>query len=259
MLTYLWSVLSDRPVSWACCPENWPKSFEGYEPPSPVTMSRRLRTASVRRLLVLPLRSLQSRWPKANVWFIDGKPIPVGGSSGDQDANAGRGAGLLAKGYKLHALIQATAQVEAMMVLPMNINEAKAAQVLLEAACPKIDQPHSYLVGDAAYDATVLYDLAAQKGLQLVARPRKALLGLGHRRESPHRLVGLEIAHSSKGRALLKERFGIDRFFGNWGNTAGGPGPLPNWVRRLHRVRLWVLTKIIILAQIRNRKHALAA
>jgi hypothetical protein len=257
-LTYLWSTLSDRPVSWATKREHWPSAFLCCDLPSPATMSRRLRTKSVRKLLVKLLRALQRSWTRAPVWFIDGKPLPVGGSSGDQDAKAGRGAGLLARGYKLHAMIQASGQVEALMVLPMNVNEAKAARTLLKAACPKITRRQAYLVGDAAYDATALYDLAAARGLQLVARPRKARLGLGHKRQSPHRLRGLEIAHTPQGRALLKARFGIDRMFGSWGNTAGGMGPLPNWVRRLHRVRLWVLAKIVILAQIRTQKYGLA-
>jgi Transposase DDE domain len=258
VLTYVWSVLSDRPVSWACRPENWPARFAGYSPPSPATMSRRLRTKSVRQLLVRLLRSLQRNWPQARVWFIDGKPLPVGGSSGDREARAGRGAGLMAKGYKLHAIVQATGRLEALTVLPMHVNETRVAQTLIGESLRRIDGG-GYLVGDTAYDAMALYDLAAAKGIQLVARPRKAYKGLGHKHQSPLRLLGLGIAYSAEGHALLRSRFAIDRMFGTWGNTAGGLGPLPNWVRHLHRVRLWVLAKIVILAGIKNEKQALAA
>ena len=38
------------------------------------------------------------------VAVIDGKPLPVGGASQDPEAHCGRGAGRLAKGYKLYAI-----------------------------------------------------------------------------------------------------------------------------------------------------------
>lgn len=47
------------------------------------------------------------------------------------------------------------------------------------------------------------------------------------------------------GQALLRERGGIERTFGLWGNWGGGLGPLPNWVRRPRRVALWVAGKMI--------------
>ena len=38
----------------------------------------------------------------------------------------------------------------------------------------------------------------------------------------------------------------VERFFACLGNTGFGLGPLPNWVRRLHRVTLWVAAKMLL-------------
>ncbi len=46
--------------------------------------------------------------------------------------------------------------------------------------------------------------------------------------------------------SLLEARKTIERFFGQLGNVGFGLGPLPNWVRRLHRVQLWVHAKLIL-------------
>src|ERR1041384_8720677 len=48
---FYWSVIHDRPVSWALQRRNWPLHMRRRPLPSNTTMSRRLRTASVRPLL----------------------------------------------------------------------------------------------------------------------------------------------------------------------------------------------------------------
>lgn len=254
-ISYLWATLSDRPVSWGCRQENWPGEWAWFTPPSPSTMSRRLRTKSVRLLIVRLLQYLQRNWPTSSVWYIDGKPLAIGGASGDRDARCGRGAAMMAKGYKLHAVLEAGGRLQTMLILPMNMNETRVAADVIQ----ELPTARGYLVGDTAYDAAELYDLAGYRGLQLVARPRRAKKGLGHRRQSPRRLQGLAIAQSPEGKKLLRDRFAIDRAFGAWGNTAAGLGPLPNWVRHLDRVRIWVLTKLVILAAIKNQKLELRA
>lgn len=82
---YLWAVIHDRPVSWACRPENWPSSWQ-VRLPSQSTASRRSRTAAAVELIER-LRSCcwQSPHPP-EVSFLDGKPLPVGGFSKDPDA-----------------------------------------------------------------------------------------------------------------------------------------------------------------------------
>src|SRR5688572_30536959 len=46
-----WSVICDRPTSWACRKEHWPIHLRRRPLPSPATMSRRLRSPSVVALL----------------------------------------------------------------------------------------------------------------------------------------------------------------------------------------------------------------
>lgn len=53
VLVWFWSVLHDRPVSWACKRSNWPICLRRRKLPSSSTMSRRLvREGQVRGYLV---------------------------------------------------------------------------------------------------------------------------------------------------------------------------------------------------------------
>jgi hypothetical protein len=239
---YLWAVLHDRSVSWACVPTNWPDDQRWEQRPSRSRMSERLASESVRQFLrELELR-LRSRSEMGWCKWIDGLPLPVGGSTEDPDARCGRGAGLMAKGYKLHAICDSRGGIDAWQVTSLNVNEQVAARSLV----PQLEGS-GYIVGDGQYDSNYLYDLAGQYGFQLVAPHRKDTK-LGHVRHSPYRLTGRRLLEGHFGQALLHNRAGIDRFFGNMGGFAGGLGPLPHWVRRLHRVRLWVQGKIILNA-----------
>ncbi len=67
-------------------------------------VEQRLRGRGVRRLLS----------------FLDGKPLPVSRVSKDPDARHGRGAGGLAKGYKLHTLWSTRPLPEAREVRPLH-------------------------------------------------------------------------------------------------------------------------------------------
>ena len=126
-------------------------------------------------------------------------------------------------------------------VKPLNVSEPKVAARLV-----KVLNGPGYLLGDHLYDWRVLYNLAGARGLQLVVNPeRHGSPTPGRRRQSPYRIIGLKLSHAPLGRAMLHRRYGIDRLFGQLGNAAGGLGPLPNWVRRLHRVRRWVQAKLI--------------
>src|SRR5580765_1699489 len=76
---YYWAVLHDRPTRWACQSRNWPLWRRGQALPSPSTMSRRLRSQSVRhRLDALEQRVVAPQQPGL-YWMIDGKPLPIGG------------------------------------------------------------------------------------------------------------------------------------------------------------------------------------
>jgi hypothetical protein len=240
VLVYLWSVMHDRPVSWACRRANWPPASRRGRLPVPSTMSRRLRTASIRRLLEEVERRLRNRFGHGWCKWIDAKPLPVGHSSHDPDARVGRGDGGMAKGYKVYAICDAQGVLDAWAVLPMNVNEKKVAGHLLRHA-----PGEGYLVGDAQYDSSRLYDLAAAWGFRWVAPPgRKGKPG--HRYQSPHRLSAIDLLARPFGQALMHQRYDIDRFFAHLTNFGGGLSPLPNWVRTFRRVRLWVRAKIML-------------
>lgn len=245
---YFWSVIHDRPVSWACRARNWPREWRRRAIPSQSRMSRRMKTASVRALIEqVDRRVARVRGEEQLVSVVDGKPLTVGNHSRDPHAAWGRGAGGKAKGYKLHALIALAGGLVGWRVAPLNIAEPEMARRMLrDARCP------GYVLGDKNYDTNTLHDEALRHGGQLVApRRRGADKGLGHHRHSPGRLRCrdlLENTQSDFGRELHRRRTDIERRFGYLVSTAGLLGPLPAWVRTYPRVRLWVQAKLILAA-----------
>ena len=209
VLVYLWSVLHDRPVSWGCRKVNWPPAARRGRLPVPSTMTRRLRTASVRRLLEEVQRRLRGRFGQSDRKWIDAKPLPVGHSSHDRDARCGRGDGGLAKGYKLYAVCDAGGVLDTWAVLPMNVNEKKVAGHLLRHT-----PGGGWMVGDSQYDSNRLYDLAPRWGFRWLTPLRRGE-ALGHHYQSPWRLAARAVLDTAFGQALWRERYGIDRYFGH--------------------------------------------
>ncbi len=246
VLVYFWSVLNDRPVLWACRTENWPATIRPRRLPSQSRMSRRLRTPRVRELIDrLEERVLRAGRSAPLVCAVDGKPLPVGSYSHDRHARWGRGAGVWAKGYKLHLLLSLCGTIVGWRLAPMNVNEREMARRLLkDARCP------GYILGDKEFDANHLHDEAAKHGGQLVApRQKGTAKGLGHQRQATGRLRCrdlLENAVSPFGRQLYKLRDAIERKFGYLTSTGGLLTNLPSWVRTYTRVRLWVQAKLVL-------------
>src|SRR5262249_25054135 len=100
-------------------------------------------------------------------------------------------------------------------------------------------------LGDKLYDINKLYEAARAVDHQLVAERKRPTAGLGSRKHSPARLRAIELLRGEFGQALYRVRDEIERNFGGLTNFGGGLAPLPSWVRRLHRVRLWVEAKLI--------------
>ena len=125
----------------------------------------------------------------------------------------------------------------------MNGSEPLVARVMIKQL-----ESDGDLLGDTLYDSNALYELASERGWQLVAPRQKPKTGLGHRRHSPHRLRSIALLETGSlfGRALYRRRTSIESIFGAMGNVGCGLGPLPNWVRRLPRVRRWVQIKVIL-------------
>src|SRR5919198_5017598 len=73
---YYWSVICDRPTSWACRKDHWPLHLRRRPLPSAATLSRRLRSPSVVALWdALERRVIAPKGPGL-FWMVDGKPLP---------------------------------------------------------------------------------------------------------------------------------------------------------------------------------------
>ena len=199
---WLWAVIHDRPVSWACQPQNWPPHLRRWAKPSSTTMSRRLRSPAVVELLQrLEDDVLRSGDAGTLVWLMDGKPLAISGISKDRQAGYGRAARGKAKGYKLHAVVSATGQVAEWRIAPMNKDERVMGRRMLRSA-----QLQGYVVADANYDSNPLHGVCDQRGNCQLVTPRRygPGRGTGHRRQTAGRLRSI---------ALLEEPF--DQF-GHW-------------------------------------------
>jgi hypothetical protein len=249
---YLWAVIHDRPTSWACDPENW----AGVTPPDPLPpqprMSVRMRSKNVQALWQAIDREMVSACQAAVVWLmmIDGKPLPVGAYSKDRDARLGIVAkGKWARGYKLHVIWNDGAYPLAWEVTGLNESEMKIAKQLVQHV-----HQEGYLLGDKAFDGNELFNMAGARGLQLVA-PKRRPGSYQYRRQSPYRMRVKDLLESQFGKALYDERNQIERHLGQLTNYGGGLAPLPNWVRRPHRVRTWIHAKLIANARRTQLQH----
>jgi hypothetical protein len=247
---YYWSVIHDRPVSWACCRKNWPIHLRKKKKklPSQTTMSRRLRRPSVVALLeALERRVVAPKEPEL-FWMLDGKPLSISGCSKDRQAGYGRAAGAMAKGYKIHAILGSCGSVATWRLAPMNKDERVMAARMLRSA-----EIQGYVVADANYDSNKLHKVCGERDqLQLVTRRRYGPgYGTGHRRQDPGRRRSMELTenpHPAFANQLLTDRDEIERRFGQLTNWGGGLSCLPAWVRTHTRVRLWVQAKLVLAA-----------
>lgn len=241
VVVFLWAVIHDRPTCWACDRRNWRGNLPGVLP-SQSTMSRRLRSPQVQRLLKAVEAELGGNSRRWWLQRMDSKPLPIGSHSKDPDARYGRAAKGFARGYKLHTVWGGGPMPSAWCIRPMNTGDSTVARELVRGLAGE-----GYLVGDSQYDSNPLYQAAAPAH-QVVAPQKRPGKGLGHRPHHSARLRSLELLAKPFGEAILRCRKQIERDFGCLTNFGGGLSPLPNWVRRIHRVRLWVQAKLLINA-----------
>jgi Transposase DDE domain len=245
---FFWAVVHDRPVSWAVQRGHWPIHLRKRCLPSNTTMSRRLRTTSVRALLqALEQRVVAPQQP-ALFWMIDGKPLSISGCSKDKQAGYGRAANCKAKGYKIHAIVGSDGVIACWRVAPMNKDERVMAERMVRTA-----PIQGYLVADSNYDSNKLHDACLKRDqLQLVTRRRYGPdHGTGHRKQSSGRLRAIELTENPDpafAANLLHDRNEIERRFANLTNWGGGLTCLPPWVRTHRRVHRWVQAKLVLAA-----------
>lgn len=257
---YCWAVLNDRPVLWACRPENWPPGLRRGPLPSQSDMSRRLRTPSVKALLARLERLVLYRDASTSlVYIIDGKPLPIANHSRDPEAGYGRAVGGKAMGYKLHVLVDPAGHLWGWRVAPMNIDERVIARRLMPCL-----PSEGYLLADGNYNSNRLFEAAAARGVQLVSPRRQrgvGPMGLGHHPQHPARLRSRDMLENGVfdfGRSLHQVRRAVESFLGTLSATGGGLTCLPGWVRRHRRVRQWVQVKLIF-NQLRADRRRVAA
>jgi len=242
ILTYMWAVIHDRPVNWACDKRNWPLYYRKKLLPDPSTMSRRLRRKDVQGLLCKVEMSLINTKHRSVCRWIDAKGLLINNCSSDKQAGYGYAGGGMGKGYKLYAIADRNQGFVQWVIRPMNHNEGTVARELIRNL-----EPGGYLVGDSAYDKNALYEIAASRSVKLVAPKRiSKAKSLGHRRHSVHRLENIERINSKFYQGLIDGRSHIERMFGHLTNFCCGLTPLPGWIRGLNRVTNWVRAKLIL-------------
>lgn len=238
----LWAALHDRPVRWACKPQNWSTTvLRPIQLPSNSTISRRAHTVGTALVWTALEQRLRDSDLPGLLSFLDGKPMEVGGASKDRDARSGRSVGHLGRGYKLHALWSTRCLPEAWDVAPLNVAETVVARELVRQAARG-----GYLLADGNFDASPLFDAATAGGYQMLVPPPESGAGEGHHYQSPFRLRSIALMTQPFGAELYRQRIRIESSFGNATSFGGGLAPLPAWVRRLHRVRTWTWAKLLI-------------
>ena len=240
---YLWAAVNNRAVYWACDPANWTGVRRPRQLPNQSTMSRRMRCADTRAFLRDFVRVVAMSLGRDGLCkIIDGKPFTVARHSQDRDATFGRGAGGMARGYKLHAIYAHHDAPLAWTVTPLNRNESVVARELL----PQL-RGEGYLLGDAQYEVNRLHELAAANGHVLIApRRRSKAKGLGHRHHSEYRKQCMARIKEPTPfiTDLMTHRRTIETRFANLTNYDRGLTCLPPFVRGLTRVTNWVDAKL---------------
>jgi hypothetical protein len=244
----LWAALHDRPTSWGCAAQNWTKQTCPKRLPNQSTMSRRTRRGDYWQFLSLIGQRLNGRAKDALLRIVDGKALELPNHSSDPHAAWGRGVSRLSLGYKLHMIYSGNPMPDAFVITPLNVCEKQMTMRMLKGI-----SGGGYLLADALYDASWLFDLCRYHNHQLVCPRIKPGTGLGHGYQSPLRLRCMAMLESPAkvndfGSSLYALRTDIEREFGQLSSFGGGLAPLPAWVRTMHRVRCWVMAKLLINA-----------
>ena len=249
-LIQFFAALTNHSLRWAHDKRNWPLWARRLRFPNYSRLCRRVKSQSVGRLVESVSWAARGELPESGEKALDGKPLAVGGYTKDPDAKRGKVPGGWAKGYKLHALVDACGAVEAWAVTPLNAGEATVARDLLDEAEAGGRLAWVAVRGDASYDSNALYARAADLGALLIAPRHKPGTGLGHHRQHPDRLRAIARLEEPGSPGPLKEhrrhRNRIEQAFAHLTNVPFGLWALPNHVRRLQRVGRWVRAKLAL-------------
>lgn len=252
--------LSNRSVRWAAERRNWPVCYRRLVLPSYSQLIRRSKSPMIGLWVEKITDELRQNLPASNTKLCDGKPLIVSGFSKDQDATPGHVPGGWAKGYKVHLLMDCTGRIEQFEVTGLSAGESTVMRLMVQ----KVDLEGCLVRADANYDSNPLYGAVAQQKGRLIAPRRKPGRGLSRRRHHPHRLVAIKELESSqydrqRHSAIRGE---IERRIGHLTARPTDLFALPNFVRRLPRVKKWISLKVLLNQAhlvLKNRRHLLVA
>lgn len=256
LFVYFVAASADRSLRWGHQKRNWPLWARRLAIPSYSQVMRRVKTPAFAGALTQLNTTFHASLAPRQEKCVDGKPLVVGAYSKDPDARRGYlRPKVWGRGYKLHAVVDASGAVDAFAVTPLDAGEATVARRLVQT----LDLSGVTVRGDANYDSNPLYDAVAQRGGRLIAPRRKPGRGLGQRRHHPDRLRAIQELETDAlaKRTHRRHRARIEQVFGHLTNLPFGLGPLPNCVRRLHRVTLWVTAKITLYHLLLRRRNTL--
>lgn len=242
---WLWAAMHERPLSWACRRDSYNSMYRPRSLPSVSRFSRRLRTLRFARARILLHRLLTDHGRGDPLSFIDGKALAIGECTTDPDARSGVvTTGRFRRGYKLHARAGSSGIIEQYRVTALNAGEARVARKLV-GSTPR----GGVVLADANYDARKLYAAIERRGawfLTPLKGEARSPSTLRRMPESRRQAVRVWKRQKRLAARAMSVRARIERTFAHLCGFGGGLGPLPAWVRRLHRVRLWVDAKIAI-------------
>jgi hypothetical protein len=257
-LVHLYAVLRGRSDLWASDKKNWPLWARRLKFPSYSQLMRRIPTPQVTQLIEQLNRELRGNLPDSRGKLCDGKPLVVGGFSKDPDARRGKVPAGFAKGYKLHVIFdEQSAAIDAFEVTALDGGEPTAACRLVAT----LDLRGAVVRGDSNYDSNLLFAAVANAGGRLIAPRKKPHTSLGHHPQHPDRVRS--IRHLELGDLVLEDherhRIRIEQGLAHLTNLPFALAPLPNFVRRLHRVRRWIAAKVLLYHAYLNLRREKAA
>jgi len=259
ILIHVFAVLTNHSARWAHNKKNWPLWARRLEFPSYSQLMRRLKEPVIAELISTLSREYRSTLPVTREKVCDGKPMVVSGFSKDPDVRSGKACGEWHKGYKMHAIMDSAGGIDAFDVTALDGGEPTIMRELIK----QVDLRQAILRGDSNYDSNPLYGDVADAGGRLIAPRKKPGSGLGHHPQHPDRVRAIEQLEASEQATKEHEKhlIRIEQGFAHLTNVPFGFWALPNFVRRLPRVKAWIRTKIMLYHVYRNlsQTQALAA